>query len=196
MDVELPLESGAGHWTWYGGRPALDLLNTRRERSRRDIETLVVAGDVGAWLAEARLAPPGTETSEVQLAAARRLRDAIDACVDGLLGGHPVPTAAVAEIDSWLEGARLNPRLELRAGHPALVEPPPADPMAHGLGLVALDAARMLGTKERERVRICASETCGVRFYDHSPAARRRWCSMERCGNVAKARRHRGRERK
>jgi|SRR5215207_1017341 len=196
MNVEPPLESGAGHWTWYGGRPALDLLNTRRERWRRDIETLVVAGDLGGWLAEARLAPPGTETNEAELAAARRLRDAIDAGVDGLLDGRPVPTAAVDEIDSWLDAARLNPRLELRSGCPALVKPPPANPVAHGLGVVALDAARMLGTEECERVRICASETCGVRFYDHSPAARRRWCSMERCGNVAKARRHRRRERK
>src|SRR5215207_4027747 len=152
MNVEPPLESGAGHWTWYGGRPALDLLNTRRERWRRDIETLVVAGDLGGWLAEARLAPPGTETNEAELAAARRLRDAIDAGVDGLLDGRPVPTAAVDEIDSWLDAARLNPRLELRSGCPALVKPPPANPVAHGLGVVALDAARMLGTEECERL--------------------------------------------
>lgn len=60
--------------------------------------------------------------------------------------------------------------------------------------MVALDAAHMLGrAAERERVRICASETCSARFYDRSPAGRRRWCSMARCGNVAKARRHRAR---
>jgi predicted RNA-binding Zn ribbon-like protein len=52
----------------------------------------------------------------------------------------------------------------------------------------------MLGTPaERARIRICASETCSARFYDRSPAARRRWCSMQACGNVEKARRHRAR---
>jgi predicted RNA-binding Zn ribbon-like protein len=50
----------------------------------------------------------------------------------------------------------------------------------------------MLGTgEERARVRICGSETCSARFYDRSPAGRRRWCSMQACGNVEKARRHR-----
>jgi predicted RNA-binding Zn ribbon-like protein len=52
----------------------------------------------------------------------------------------------------------------------------------------------MLGIEaERARVRICASETCSARFYDRSPAARRRWCSMATCGNQAKARRYRER---
>src|SRR5215216_5058969 len=103
MDAELPLESGVGRWTWFGGRPALDLLNTRRERWRRDIETLVAPTDLGAWLAEAGLAPPGTETDEAELAAARRLRDAIDICVDSMLEETRVPGAAVEEIDAWLD---------------------------------------------------------------------------------------------
>jgi predicted RNA-binding Zn ribbon-like protein len=50
----------------------------------------------------------------------------------------------------------------------------------------------MLGTPEqRGRERICAGSTCSARFYDRSPAARRRWCSMAACGNVEKARRYR-----
>src|SRR5215211_537255 len=195
MDVELPLTSGARHWTWFGGRPALDLVNTCRERWRRDIETLIAPGDLGNWLVAAGLAPPGVETDERELLEGRRLRDAIDAGVDALLADRPAPSAAVGAIDRWLGQAEVSPRLVVRSGRVALGEPEPEDPVRHALGLVALDAARMLGTDERERVRVCASETCGVRFYDHSPAGRRRWCSMERCGNVAKARRHRRRSR-
>ena len=191
MDVELPLAAGAGHWTWFGGRPALDFVNTRRERWRRDIETLIVAGDVGAWLAEAGLIPDGSESTDDDLAAARRLRDAIDEGVDGLLAGRPPADAAVAEIDRWLGGAQASARLVLRAGQPERVQGGAS--VRQGLSLIALDAGRMLGTEERERVRICASDTCGVRFYDNSRAGRRKWCSMERCGNVAKARRHRAR---
>jgi predicted RNA-binding Zn ribbon-like protein len=193
MDVELPLESGAGHWTWFGGRPALDFVNTRRERWRRDIETLVAPADLGVWLVEAGLAPPGTRSGEQQLAAGRRLRDAIDASVDAFIAERALPRPALAEIDSWLDRAHTTRRLRTRKGRPELVEAAREEPVFHGLGLVALDSARMLGTDERERVRICASETCGVRFYDQSPAGRRKWCSMERCGNVAKARRHRER---
>lgn len=191
MDVDLPLEAGEGHWTWFGGRPALDFLNTRRERWRKDIETLVVPSDVGAWLAEAGLVRERIEAGRRELTAARRLRDAIDEGVDALLERRSPARAAIAEIDSWLSQARTSPRLVLRSGRAQLSE----DGLStrQGLALVALDAARMLGTDERERVRVCASDTCGVRFYDHSRAARRKWCSMERCGNVAKARRHRDR---
>jgi len=194
MEVELPLSSGAGHWTWFGGRPALDLVNTRRERWRRDIETLIAPTDIGAWLVEARLAPPGAESDEQQLAAGRRLREAIDASVDALLAARPAPRPAIAEIDGWLDRARVRRRLVLRSGRPELQQGQAS--VEQALAVVALDAARMLGTDERERVRVCASESCGVRFYDHSPGGRRRWCSMERCGNVAKARRHRSRERR
>jgi predicted RNA-binding Zn ribbon-like protein len=60
--------------------------------------------------------------------------------------------------------------------------------------MVALDAAQMLGlAEERERIRICGLDDCSARFFDRSPAGRRRWCSMALCGNVAKARRHRAR---
>jgi hypothetical protein len=75
----------------------------------------------------------------------------------------------------------------------ALRAAPAADPAAHGLGLIARDAARMLTPAEAGRIRICGSDTCSARFYDRSPAGRRRWCSMRGCGNEAKARRHRAR---
>jgi predicted RNA-binding Zn ribbon-like protein len=78
---------------------------------------------------------------------------------------------------------------------PLLAERPAADSPRRALGTIALDAARMLGTAERSRIRICASETCSARFFDRSPAGRRRWCSMRTCGNEAKARRHRERRR-
>ena len=70
---------------------------------------------------------------------------------------------------------------------------PPADPIQHALARIALDAAVLLGTDQRHRLRVCASDTCSARFFDASRAASRRWCSMRGCGNTAKARRHRAR---
>jgi predicted RNA-binding Zn ribbon-like protein len=86
-------------------------------------------------------------------------------------------------------------RLDAR-GVPVLGERADDDVPRRALGAIALDAARMLGDPaERGRVRVCASDTCSARFYDRSPAGRRRWCSMRSCGNEAKARRHRARTR-
>lgn len=40
------------------------------------------------------------------------------------------------------------------------------------------------------RIRRCAHPSCVLHFYDTSPKANRRWCSMAGCGNRAKAARH------
>jgi predicted RNA-binding Zn ribbon-like protein len=197
--LALPLESGEPWWYWLGGRPALDLVNTLRERWRRRVETLVTTADLERWLVRSGVMSEDTDvpvTPEV-LAEARTLREAIDACVTALVEQEPYPAAAVKRIDSFLKFAGARPALVLGDdGMPALGERGEGHSPRRALGAIALDAARMLGDPaERRRVRVCASDTCSARFYDRSPAGRRRWCSMRTCGNEAKARRHRARAR-
>lgn len=191
-----PFPTGEPYWYWYGGRPALDFVNTKRERWRGNIECLVTPGDLGLWLARAELLPAPMRVSRAVLTEARDLREAIDAGVRSVVAGGTPPAEAVALIDDWLVHAGPRPALVLDDDEIRLGERAPADSPRRALGTIALDAARMLGLPdERARVRICSSETCSARFYDRSPSARRRWCSMQACGNVAKARRHRERAR-
>jgi predicted RNA-binding Zn ribbon-like protein len=192
-----PFTPGPDHWYWLGGRPALDLVNTHRERWRRSLDCLTSAGDVVEWLVRARVLEAAVPAPNGLLREARELREAIDACVVATVSGTAPPTAALAGIDEWLAFAGARPQLVQGAdGLPVLGARAAGDSPRRALGLVALDAAQMLGTPaERERVRICASATCSARFYDRSPAGRRRWCSMQRCGNVAKAQRFRARNR-
>jgi predicted RNA-binding Zn ribbon-like protein len=196
-DLALPLSSGEQWWYWLGGRPALDLVNTLRERWRRRVETLVTPGDLGLWLARAGMLERPAAVDAALLADARALREAIDACATGAIAGAPMKAGAVTTIDGWLAGAVSRPQLALAPGGVAMLgEHPPDDLARHALAAVALDAARMLGRpQELARVCVCAAETCSARFYDRSPAGRRRWCSMSGCGNEAKARRHRARRR-
>jgi predicted RNA-binding Zn ribbon-like protein len=196
-DLALPLASGAQWWYWLGGRPAIDFVNTLRERWRRRVETLVTPDELGLWLVRAGLLATAPRVTRADLRRARELREAIDLCVQAALGGHAAPRAAVTTIDGWLTDAGGRAHLALAGdGTPVLGKREPADPVRCALGAVALDAARMLGTpSEAARIRVCASETCSARFYDRSPAGRRRWCSMALCGNEAKARRHRERSR-
>jgi predicted RNA-binding Zn ribbon-like protein len=190
-----PFVSGAPHWHWLGGRPAIDLVNTRCERHGRSVEWLVDDADVVRWLRAARLLDAEPAAGQGLADATRALRDAIDAGVRAAVGGTPMPAAAVALVDGWLLHAGSRPRLVAGAdGVPRFDDRTPADSPLRALGAVALDAARLLGrADERARVRICASPTCSTRFYDRSAAARRRWCAMALCGNTAKARRFRQR---
>jgi predicted RNA-binding Zn ribbon-like protein len=188
-------EGPGERWQWYGGRPSLDLVNTLRARRRGGVETLLKPEDLARWLVAAGLAGTPMRVGRAVLREAIELREAIDAAATAVVGGRPVPEAAVTQIDDWLVHAGSRPQLTVAGGVPVLGERAPADSPRRALGTIALDAAHLLGEPDqRGRLRACASETCGARFYDRSPAGARRWCSMTTCGNAAKARRHRARQ--
>ena len=60
----------------------------------------------------------------------------------------------------------------------------------NGLAIEALVNAMELHRDQQHRVRPCDHHSCVLWFLDTSKAGRRRWCSMERCGNRNKAQRH------
>jgi len=58
---------------------------------------------------------------------------------------------------------------------------------------LAREAADLLAGTDLRHVKACPGTHCGWLFVD--PSGRRRWCTMEVCGNRAKARRHAERQR-
>ena len=66
-----------------------------------------------------------------------------------------------------------------------------AKPTAPGiLAPVLWSAADILVGLDSARVRECANDRCLWLFLDNSKNGSRRWCSMQACGNRAKAHRH------
>ena len=55
---------------------------------------------------------------------------------------------------------------------------------------VARSTAELLTSEQLDLVRECEGAGCGSLFLDTSKNHRRRWCSMESCGNRAKVNRH------
>ena len=65
------------------------------------------------------------------------------------------------------------------------------------LDLVAISAAALLADpREMVRLKTCDGPDCGWMFIDETKNGRRKWCTMETCGNRAKAARHYQRNRK
>jgi predicted RNA-binding Zn ribbon-like protein len=184
-------------WVWYGGRPSLDFVNTRRDREagRADevAEYLRGPDDFTAWLSAAGLSPAGAGPvlDAETFAGALALREAISALVTAAVAGDSAPAAAVRCVNTWLALPPERPVLHLEAGVPVLGPVPAARTPRGVLAMIAADAAELLGTDLRERLRICPGPGCRGRFLDDSPAGRRRWCSMAVCGNRNKAAMHR-----
>jgi predicted RNA-binding Zn ribbon-like protein len=174
------------NWVWDGGRPCLDFVNTRRDRWAQGWELLQGPDDLVAWLREAGFAVHKVTARE--LAFALDLREAIDRASQA---DEPARND-VSLINEW---ARERPAPQLRVTPEGTRRATPEQTLATALGTLAVDAIDLLTSDDEENVRVCALDTCGLRFVDRSPAHNRQWCSMSRCGNRAKARQHYARRR-
>ena len=68
-------------------------------------------------------------------------------------------------------------------------------PARAALATVARDAVLLVRSPLLGRVKECENPDCSLLFLDDSQARRRRWCAMERCGNLAKVAGYRSRSR-
>ena len=72
-------------------------------------------------------------------------------------------------------------------------DPPRLDRM---LWPIALSAAAVFGSDDVKRLKQCGGDRCGWLFLDTTRNHSRQWCRMADCGNVAKVRRFRRRQRR
>lgn len=149
-------------------------------------EQLHEPADLEAWLVERfKLRGPEADLTITQreFQAALRLRTAICLTARALSEGR---TADPTDVD------RINSHA-IKAGVPQLIPggtmTPPLPTATAMLATIAHDAVEVF-TELGERVRQCQADNCALVYFDSSRGRTRRWCSMKRCGNRAKARTH------
>lgn len=145
---------------------------------------------VRAFLVERGLLEPHTPFAEEDHRRALRLAVGLRALVLAH-EDEPLPEDHAMAIDAVSEAAGLHPHFSY--GRPMLV--PAEGGVAGALGrLVAIAfLAQFDGTWSH--LKQCANEECRAVFYDRSKNRSGRWCSMASCGNRAKVRAWRERQR-
>lgn len=193
----------AGDVRLVGGRLALDFCNTAVFAGRavakeywRDYAALAV------WLRHAdaldpaaleRAATAALERPAAAAAVLRRaiqLRGALYGLFSGRAAGHAPDRADMDGLNAALARMPRPARIEPVAGRLGWCWPAGADPLELPLWPALWSAAELLLSPELARVRECAGAGCSWLFLDTSRNRTRRWCSMDDCGNQAKARRH------
>ena len=176
------------------GRPCLDLVHTGGEGALARFEIVRDPDDLGRVLGVILGLPP-LPADEADLAAMRLLRAALTRLAYDLAEGSPPPIPIdpprpddIATVNAAAAVAPLVPALRPDGGT-AVVAPT----TAAALSTLARDAVDLFGGPLAGRIRVCAAENCGLLLVDTSRPGRRRWCSMELCGNRAKIRTHRSR---
>ncbi len=175
---------------FIGGRPCLDFVATLGKRHATPLERLPDTDALARWFTEAELAA-GAEPVRVSardLADARLLRESVYRLVRAVMAGEEPDPADVARVNAVAAQPDLAPQLgaaRWTARRPARA----------ALATVARDAVLLVRGPLLERVKECENPSCSLLFLDDSQARRRRWCSMDRCGNLAKIAGYRSRSR-
>lgn len=195
-------ESGPG-FRFVGGRVCLDFVATLGKRHTDPVERLPEPAALARWFGAARLLPPGAAVPQVGaagLAQARVLREALNRLVRAAMDGEPYGRTDIAVLNRVAVLPDLAPQLAVGdrtgAGGPEVRWQHRGPVAGAALATVARDGVLLLGGPEAARVKECGNPACSLLFVDDSQARRRRWCSMERCGNLAKVAGYRARARR
>jgi predicted RNA-binding Zn ribbon-like protein len=179
---------------WRSGRPCLDLVHSGGAPEHA-VHWEVVHGptDLSSVLPRVlHAADLQISASIADVVALRELRTAIARLAYAAAAGHspaaPDLAEHVAVVNRFAAGAPLVPALD---GETTTFVSPTA---AQALTTLARDAVDLFGSPLRKRIRVCAAPDCGLLLLDTSRPGNRRWCSMQRCGTLAKVRSHRARE--
>ena len=181
---------------------AFDFLNTLELENGSLVERLSSLDTAVAWLVDAGVASDATAVTGHARSAAERddvlhrliaTRTALRDVAHAVAHEQAPPRSAIVEVNRALASRE---RIELvaaddgvRLGHSHV-----GDPIDDVLARIAEPIVREIGFGREARFRICANDTCRWIFFDESRPGNRRWCDMATCGNRAKARRHRARQ--
>jgi len=185
-----------------GGALGLDFANTWSDRDRPETDKLRGYGDLLAFAEQTGLLAAGDLArleaqagrdpwlAEAALMLCRELREALYGIFSAVAAGAAPEPADLERLNAALPVALSRLRLERRGEDLVWGWSSPEGDLNAPLWPILRSAAELLTSEERQRVRECAGTACTWLFLDHSRNRSRRWCSMETCGNRAKAHRH------
>ncbi|MFQ5944110.1 MAG: CGNR zinc finger domain-containing protein, partial [Anaerolineales bacterium] len=190
-------------WDFDGGMLPLDFANTAEwHLSSAPDDLLTDYSDLVGWSQAAGLinenvalslladAAKRPEQTKAVFKRAHAMREATFRIFKAVAEGEKPTNKDLALINEIHQEASSN--LHVRPSPEGFQWEWGSDSLDWVLGPIAHSAAELLTSSHLDRVGICADEDrgCGYLFFDTSRNHSRKWCSMESCGNRAKAKRH------
>jgi predicted RNA-binding Zn ribbon-like protein len=165
-----------------------DLANTVELDEDPVVDRIADPAALAAWLDARGLAGPRAP-AKGDVERVREFRGALRALLHANAGAPP-DEAAIARLGAAGDEAPLRVRVD---GEGAAHLEPATGGVSGLVASVLATIARAQDAGTWERLKICAADDCQWAFYDRSRNRSRAWCSMEVCGNRAKARAYRER---
>lgn len=191
-------------WDFDSGNLVLDFVNTAEfHASNHPNDMLESYADLLSWSQAAGILTQN-EVRDLHLRlekkpgqAAKRLnnvlalREIIYRMLSAAASHEAIDAADLTGFNQYLSKALLNCRISPNEGQFTWSWDPAGDPSDRIQWTLVREAANLITSDEIKRVGECADDRgCGYLFIDTSRNHSRRWCSMQDCGNRAKAQRH------
>lgn len=176
-------------WWYDSGALSLDFAHTGVLDGPPRWEQFHSPGDLGTWLGE-RFERIEDEVGERDLSDALGLRSSIYALSRAAALGTAPSADDVDVVNLFAATPDVPPALaggHRQAGRSGVR-------VRQVLSTIARDAVTVFSHDHVGRIRECAADNCQLVFYDESHTNNRRWCSMQRCGNRAKVKAFRAKE--
>jgi predicted RNA-binding Zn ribbon-like protein len=167
-----------------------DFVNTL-ELDEQDGEHLGDAASLGEWLRTRDLLPSGARVADADVARAHIVREALRKLLLAN-NGAPLDPGSVAALNAAAGQSHLRVHFS-PAGAADLV--PDESGVPGALSRILAVAYTAMADESWARLKACRLDDCQWAFYDQSKNRSRTWCSMKVCGNRAKARAYRERQR-
>jgi predicted RNA-binding Zn ribbon-like protein len=151
-------------------------------------QTFNAPSDLDHWAADV-VGADGIRATGDDMEVALQLQAAIWSVANAVVDRRSVPKGDLDVLNELAARPSLVPRLT-----PGLARAwARKQGAAAVLSTVARDAIDVFGGPPAARLKRCEGARCALLFVDTSRPGHRRWCSMDRCGNRAKAAAHRRR---
>jgi predicted RNA-binding Zn ribbon-like protein len=196
-------DTDTGKFAPVGGALCLDFTNTVDWRLRPPPQELITSyADQVAWsrhldlvtdaAAAALFSAAGAQPDAAAAALDRALtvREAIYRIFAAVADDQAPPPADLAILNGALGEALAHLQIVPSGSGFAWGWRTVPGALDHMVWPVVRSAGDLLTSDMLPRIHRCAGEGCGWLFLDTSRNGSRRWCTMEGCGNRAKARRH------
>ncbi|MFD1175446.1 CGNR zinc finger domain-containing protein [Paenibacillus puldeungensis] len=171
------------------GNPSLDLVNTELVRRGQRHDLLTSLDDVMDWLnVEAEclgiddmlLGEVGPRERQL-ISCILELRAMLRKQFEQIADGHPISNHFIAYLETKIERAPFTYKLKNQT-----LLPVPVGKVEDAIGsLIAYDALTLIQSQKLDYLKHCSNPDCVLLFIDES--GRRKWCSMQICGNRKKA---------
>ncbi|MDP7736875.1 CGNR zinc finger domain-containing protein [Mycobacterium paragordonae] len=178
------------NFPWVGGRRCLDFAGTLKHRGTpEEQELLTDPRALSNWAVEGRLLDAAVVVSDDDLVTAFALRDGIYRTVTARLERRR-PRVMDVKLLNELAGEPQLARRLLRNGSVRR-----EGTASHLIASLAADLLDLFAGPDIDNVKCCGYPHCTLFYVDASRGKNRHWCGMSTCGNRAKVKAFRARQR-